>query len=78
VQPSPEFALVPEALKALPGGQKRILGDVLSVVMITQYAERHPVCPWGVTAGQLVESVQVTLLDAANQVPVRRSFIAGG
>lgn len=71
VQPGPELAVAAEPGQSLPGGQERVLGGVLRVVVVVQHGERDMVGPQGMTAHQLIEGPRVTLLTAPDQHLVR-------
>ena len=61
------LAVAAEPGQAPPGGQERVLGNFLRIMVVVQDGERDMVGPDGVTAHELIEGPQVTLLGAPDQ-----------
>ncbi|MDQ2815433.1 MAG: hypothetical protein M3Z75_27200 [Actinomycetota bacterium] len=72
MQPGPELGLAAEPGDALPGGEER----VLRVVVVMQYGQGDTVNPGGITAHELIEGLQITLLGPPDQL-LTRSHLAG-
>ena len=72
MQPGPELAVAAEPGESLPGGQERVLGGALRVLVIVQHGERDMIGTDGVTAHELIEGLQVTLPAAPDQLLARR------
>jgi hypothetical protein len=64
--PGPRVSQSPRNL-APAGGQERVLGNFLRIMVVVQDGERDMVDPGGVTAHELIEGPQVTLLGAPDQ-----------
>ena len=70
VQPGGKAGIRPESGQLLPGGDERFLGDVLSVLMVPEQPQRHPVGQQAVTVNEIGVRVNVAFLGPPDQVAI--------